>query len=163
MVRKPTQASRSALIAIILSVLAATSASAADVVGKWYGKLDASPVIIIDKTGSKYSASLVDIDSTRDIGGGIGVWHQRAIHKSLVSFGVVGGNVQFSIRNMISVGGDTNYERDEYNLNLSDDGQLTGTVRRTLYNEGPDQPRTGIGPITLFPSDWTSRAANLQP
>jgi len=166
MVRKPTQASLSALIAITLSVLAPTSAIAADVVGKWYGKLDADPVIIIDKAESGYSGSLVDIDSTRPVVIG-GRARQESIQKSLVSLKVVGGNVQFSIRNIISENGDTGYRRDEYNLNLAEDGrQLIGTVRRTANPDSgltDDSVPMTVTPITLFPSNWTSRNTKSQP
>ena len=166
MVRKPTQVAMPALIAITLSVLAATSANAADVTGKWYGKTDAQPVITISKAGSAYSASLDYPDSTRSIKRGIYVTHQ-SIHKSVVSLAVVGGNVQFSIRSTISSRGDTDYARDEYDLNLSQDGsQLTGTVRR-VANIGSgltdDTVPMTVTPITLFPTDWASRNTKSQP
>ena len=124
-------------LAGIFSMLAVAPASAADLAGKWYGKLDAAPVIIIDKTGSGYSASLEYSDITRSVL--LGFRHaSQSTHKDLVSFEAVGNAVKFTIRNTISVNGDTNNERDDYSLNLSDDGdQMTGTERRTWYNEGP--------------------------
>jgi hypothetical protein len=157
--RKRTPFCLSALAAM---TFCAAPAFAADVVGKWYGKTDVDPVIIIDKAGSEYSASLVDIDSTRPLVRDR--VYQESIHKSLVSLKVVGGNVQFSIRNLISENGDINYERDEYNLNLSEDGgELIGTVRRIINYEGTDKPSMTVAPITLFPGDWNSRNTKSQP
>jgi hypothetical protein len=147
-------------LAGIFSMLAAAPASAADVAGKWYGKLDSAPVIIIDKTGSGYSGSLVDIDSTRSVVIA-GRARPESIHKSLVSLEVVGSNVQFSIRNIVSENGDTGYRRDEYNLNLSEDGRrLIGTVRRTANADTgltDDHVPMTVTPITLYPTDGLTR------
>jgi hypothetical protein len=138
-------------------------AFAADVVGKWYGKTDVDPVIIIDRAGSEHSGSLADIDSTRPLVLDNRV-RQESIHKSLLSLKVVSGNVHFSIRKLISENGDINYERDVYNLNLSDDRlQLIGIVSRLVSYESADMPKNTVTPITLFPTDWNSRATKSRP
>jgi hypothetical protein len=159
MVRKSTQVSLSALTAITLSVLAATSASAADVVGKWYGKFDGEPVITINKAGPAYSASLDYPDTTKSVlrPGGMPAWPQ-SIHKDITRFEVAGNTVHFTIRNMISEGGDTDYERDEYNLNLSGDGgELIGSERSMFVHDSPDV-RVTVTPVTLFPTDFATRS-----
>ena len=156
--RKRTPVYLSALTAMTFSVI---PAYAADVVGKWYGKTDVDPVIIIGKAGSEYSGSLVDIDSTRRR---VGDNRVESIHKSLLSLKVAGGNVQFSIRKLITENGDGNYERDTYHLNLSEDGlQLIGTMSRLVSYESADMPKITVTPITLFPTDWNSRATKSQP
>ena len=163
MVRKATQVSLSALIAITLSVLAFTSASASDVAGRWYVTSDNEPLIIISKAGTAYSASLEHPDTTKSVQlpNGMPDW-PLSIHGDIVSFEVVGSEVRFTIRSLISRGGDTNYARDDYNLALSEDGhQMTGTVRRTA-NSGSRLPgfpaRITVTPITLFPADVTRRS-----
>jgi opacity protein-like surface antigen len=157
MVRKSTRLSLSALTAIALSVLAATSASAADVVGKWYGKLDSQPVITINKAGSAYSASLDYPDTTKSLlmGNGLPDWPQ-CIHKDITRFEVVGNAVHFTIRNLISRGGDTNYERDECNLNL-DGGALIGSEKSMFVHDSPDV-RVTVTPVALFPTDFATRS-----
>lgn len=157
MVRKSIQVSLPALTAITLSVLAATSASAADVVGKWYGKLDSQPVITINKAGPAYSASLDYPDTTKSMlmGNGLPDWPQ-SIHKDIISFEVAGNRVRFTIRNLISRGGDTNYERDEYNLNL-DGGALIGSEKSIFVHDSPDV-RVTVTPVTLFPADFATRS-----
>jgi hypothetical protein len=163
MVRKATQVSLSALIAITLSVLAFASASASDVAGRWYVTSDNEPLIIISKAGTAYSASLEHPDTTKSVQlpNGMPDW-PLSIHGDIVSFEVVGSEVRFTIRSLISRGGDTNYARDDYNLALSEDGhQMTGTVRRTA-NSGSGLPgfpaRITITPITLFPTDFATRS-----
>ncbi len=78
-----------------------------------------------------------------------------------MSLEVVGSNVQFSIRNTISVNGDTGYRRDEYDLTLSQDGgQLIGTVRRTANADTgltDDTVPMNVTPITLYPTDGLTR------
>jgi hypothetical protein len=146
-----------------VTVLAATSANAADVVGKWYGRLDSEPVININKTGAEYSASLDYPDTTQTVLRGSRTSHET-IHKEITSFKVAGGNVRFSIGNLDSENGDTNYERDEYNLNLSGDGlQLIGTVSRLVSYQDASRPSMTATPITMFPTDWTSRNTKSQP
>jgi hypothetical protein len=151
------------LTAITLSVLAATSANAADVVGKWYGRLDSEPVISINKAGTQYSASLDYPDTTKSVQrpDGMPDWPQ-SIHKDILSFEVAGNTVHFTIRNLISRGGDTNYARDDYKLTLSEDGrQMIGTVTRT-FNFGSgltdSPPPITVTPITLFPADFATRS-----
>lgn len=150
------------VLAAISFTLAGAPANAADVAGKWYGKLDSVPIVVIDKIGSGYSGSLANADSTREIKGSIGTWHHQEIHKSLISFAVADGNVRFSIRSMISMAGDTNYAREDYNLTLSDDGgQMTGTVRRIALNGSgltDDPVPQTVTPITLYPTDYTTRS-----
>jgi hypothetical protein len=151
-------------LAGIFSMLAAAPASAADVAGKWYGKLDSAPVIIIDKAGSGYSASLDHPDITKSVQR-TGDMHpyQQSIHKDVASFEMAGNTLHFTIRNTISWNGDTNFARDEYNLTLSEDGrQLTGTVRHIAINDGNDftnhsVPQT-VTPITLYGTDYTTRS-----
>ena len=158
--RKRIPSCLSALTAMTLSVV---PAFAADVAGKWYGKTDVDPVIIIDKAGSEYSGSLVDIDSTRPrvVGGRV---RQESIHKSLGALKVAGRNVQFSIKKLITENGDGNYERDTYHLNLSEDGlQLIGTVSRLVSYESAVMPIITVTPITLFSTDWNSRTTKSQP
>ena len=82
-------------------MLAATPANAADVTGKWYGRLGAEPVISINKVGTQYSASLDYADSKGPIKWGDHVF-QGETNKYLVSFRVTGGNVRFSIRTLTS-------------------------------------------------------------
>ena len=136
-----------------VTMLAATSANAADVVGKWYGKFDNEPIISINKAGPQYSASLDNAESSRQIARGI-LAFQESIDKSLLSFKVADGNVQFSIRSLITLNGDINYERDTYDLSLSQDGrQLTGTEKIMVYADGSAPLRTGVTPITLFLGD----------
>jgi len=107
MAHKIAQISLSALTAIALSMLAATSAIAADVAGKWHGKLDSETVITIDKAGPDYSASLDYPDTTKSVL--LGFRHaSQSTHKELVLFEVVGNAIKFTIRNTISVNGDTN-------------------------------------------------------
>jgi hypothetical protein len=145
---------------VFLSVLIATTFSvipvfAADVEGKWYGKTDVDPVIIIEKTGSDYSGSLVDIDSTIRRAGDNRV---EPIHKSLLSLKVADGNVQFAIKKLITENGDGNYERDTYHLNLSADGtQLIGSMSRLVSYESADMPKITLATVTLFHTDWNSR------
>ena len=163
MVRKPTQVALPALTAITLSVLAATSASAADGVGKWHGKFDSEPVITISKAGPGYSASLDYPDITRSVTGFEGMRHfSQSIHKAIVSFEVVGNTVQFTIRSTISINGDTNFARDNYNLTLSEDGrQMIGTVRRVALNGSgltDDPVPQTVTPITLFPTAFATRS-----
>jgi hypothetical protein len=151
-------------VALAVTLLAATSANAADVVGKWYGKLDSEPLISIDKAGSQYSASLDYPDTTKSVlrPGGMPGWRQ-SIHKDILSFEVAGNTVHFTIRNMISEGGDTDYERDEYKLTLSEDGgELIGSERSVFVHDSPDV-RVTVTPITLFPGDWNSRNIKSQP
>jgi hypothetical protein len=152
------------LIAITFVVIAATPAGAADMAGKWYGKLDSEPVITIAKAGAAYSASLDYPDTVKLVQNGGMRRFKQSTHKELVSFEAAGNAIRFTIRNTISINGDTNYVREEYSLKLSDDGgQLTGTERRTWYNEGPNQPRTALTPIMLFSNDWDSRSTTSQP
>ena len=145
---------------VCLSVVIATSFSAvpalaADVVGKWYGKTDADPIIVIDKTGSDYSGSLVDIDTTIRRAGDNRV---ESIHKSLLSLKVVDGNVQFAVKKLITENGDGNYERDTYHLNLSEDGlQLIGSMSRLVSYESADMPKITVAPVTLFRTNWNGR------
>ena len=125
--RKSIQVSLSALTGITLSVLATTSANAADVVGKWYGRLDSEPVITVNKVGPTYRASLDYPDTTKSMlmRNGLPDWPQST-HKDIALFEVAGNKVHFTIRNEISRGGDANYERDDYNLTLSGDGGELG-------------------------------------
>jgi len=164
MVRKSTQVSLSALTAMTLSVLAATSANAADVAGKWYGRLDSEPVITINKTGPAYSASLDFPDTTKSVlrPGGMPAWLQ-SIHKDITRFEVAGNIVRFTIRNMISEGGDTDYERDEYSLNLSGDGSELIGNEKSVFTWDSQDVRVTVTPITLFPSGWNSRNTKPQP
>jgi hypothetical protein len=144
------------LILLAAAMFAATSASAADVVGKWYGKLDSEPFITIDKSGPAYSASLdyPDITATP---GGMRDWPQP-IHREIVSFEVAGNTVNFSIRNLISRGGDTNYLRDDYKLTLSEDGgELIGSKTSTFVHDSPDV-RATVTPVTLFLTDFATRS-----
>jgi hypothetical protein len=150
------------VIFLAAAMFAATSANAADLAGKWYGISDSQPVITINKAGSAYSASLEYPDTTKSmrLPNGMPDW-SLSIHKDIVSFEVVGSEVHFTVRSLISRGGDTNYARDEYNLTLSEDGhQMTGTVRR-IANNGSGLPgfpsRITITPITLFPADFATR------
>ena len=156
--RKRTPVCLSALIAMTFSII---PAFAAEVAGKWYGKTDVDPVIIIEKAGAEYNGSLVDIDSTRRRAGDNRV---ESIHKSLLSLNVVGSNIQFSIQILITENGDGDYERDTYHLKLSEDGlQLIGTVNRLVSYESQDLPTITVTPITLFSTDWNSRATKSQP
>jgi hypothetical protein len=108
--------------------------------------------------GTQYSASLDYADSKGPIKWGDHVF-QGETNKYLVSFRVTGGNVRFSIRTLTSVNGDTNYELDQYNLNLSQDGrQLTGTVMSRIDEEGTAPMRMTRADITLFPTDWNTRS-----
>jgi hypothetical protein len=162
MMRKVAQVTLSAFFAAT-AVLAATSANAADVTGKWYGKLDSEPVITISKTGPGYSASLDYPDITRTVHPSWSIRPRaQSIHKDIASFEVAGNMVRFTIRSIISSNGDTGYARDEYNLTLSEDGgQLTGTVRRTANADTgltDDHVPTGVGPITLFSTDFATRS-----
>jgi hypothetical protein len=148
---------------IVAFSLVAASANAADVAGKWYGISDSQPVITIYKAGPAYSASLEYPDTTKSVRlpNGMPDW-SLSIHKDIVSFEVVGSEVRFTIRSLISRRGDTNYARDDYNLTMSEDGhQMTGTVRRTA-NSGSGLPgfpaRITITPITLFPTDFATRS-----
>lgn len=143
-------------LAVIL--LAATPVIAADVAGKWYGRLDSEPIISISKTGTQYSASL---DHSRQFKTRVqGIRHfEETIEKSLVSFNVADGKVRFSIRSVISVHGDLDYELDQYDLKLSDDGhQLTGTVSTRFDEQGTAPLRMTRAAITLFPTDWNTRS-----
>jgi hypothetical protein len=153
-------------LAGIFSMLAAAPASAADLAGKWYGKLDSAPVIIIDKAGSGYSASLDHPDIMKSVQR-TGDTHpyRQSIHRDVAFFEVADNTLHFTIRNTISWNGDTNFARDEYDLTLSQDGrQLAGTVRHITISDGNDftnhsVPQT-VTPITLYPTDYTTR---LQP
>jgi hypothetical protein len=149
--------------AFAVTALATTSANAADVAGKWYGRLDSEPVITINKAGPAYSASLDYPDTTKSVQrpNGLPDWPEST-HKEISSFEVAGNTVHFTIRNEISRGGDTNYARDEYKLTLSEDGrQMIGTVARTFnYGSGlyGSPPPFTVTPITLFPTDWNTRS-----
>jgi hypothetical protein len=150
---------------IILAGFASLPAHAADFAGKWYGKLDSAPVITIAKSGDGYSAALDYPDITRSV--------QRpndirpllqSIHKEIVSFEAAGNTVRFAIRNTIGSNGDLNTARDDYDLTVSEDGsQLTGTLRHTSNHEGGlsyDHVPVSVTPITLYSTDWSSRAAS---
>jgi hypothetical protein len=80
------------------------------------------------------------------------------------SFKIAGSSVRFSIRNLVSENGDINYERDEYNLNLSEEGnKMIGTLRRQVSYEDLEMPHVDVTPIILFSSDWNSRSTKSQP
>ena len=144
--------------AFAVTVLAATSANAADVAGKWYGRLDSEPVITINKAGAGYSASLDYSRVSRTRVQGLSTF-QESIDKSVASFKVTDGNVRFSIRSLISVHGDIDYELDEYDLNLSEDGhQLIGTVKTRFDEQGTAPTKRTQATITLFPTDWNTRS-----
>jgi hypothetical protein len=148
---------------VLAASFATPAANAADLAGKWYGKLDAEPVISISKPGADYSASLDYPDTTRSVRRPGEIRPRiQSIHKDIVSFEVTGDKVHFTIRNTISSNGDTGYARDEYNLTLSQDGQqLSGSVRRTANADTgltDDHVPVTVTPITLFPTDFATRA-----
>jgi hypothetical protein len=129
------------------------SAQAADVSGKWYGRLDSQPVISISRTGAQYSASLDYPHSLREVVQGLQTFREST-DKSVGSFRVADGHVRFSIRSVSSIHGDTNFERDGYDLHLSEDGlQLTGIVTRVVNEESTDPLRMTRAPITLYLHD----------
>ena len=88
---------------------------------------------------------------------GLPDWPQSE-HKEIIRFEVAGNTVHFTIRNEISRGGDTNYQRDDYNLNLSGDGgELIGS-KRSVFTWDSQDVRETVTPITLFPTDWNTRS-----
>jgi hypothetical protein len=161
----PASTRANLLMAMILFAQAPLPANAADMAGKWYGRLDSEALITIARTGSGYSASLDYPDITKSVQRTSDIQPiKQAIHKDLASFEAAGNRLHFIIRSTISWYGDTNFTRDDYNLTLSDDGrQLTGTVRRVAMNDGNDGTNhsvpQAVTPITLFSTDWNSRSA----
>jgi hypothetical protein len=149
------------LFSALSAVLAVTSANAADLAGKWYGKLDSLPLITITKAGAGYSAAMdyPDMTLSRQAPGTVRTW-SMAVHKAIVSFDVSGNSVQFTIRNTISGGGEIDFVKDDYSLTLSGD-QLIGTVR---HSAGIDENLVdhsvpqAVTPITLFPTDFATRS-----
>jgi hypothetical protein len=151
------------LSALLATALFALPACAADMAGKWYGRLDSEPLITINKAGPAYSASVDYPDTTKSalMPDGMPAWSQ-SIHKAVTRFAVAGSKIRFSIQNEITSGGDVNYERDDYSLTLSDDGrQMTGTETRTA-NIGSGfvgQPASiTVTAIALFPTDFATRS-----
>jgi hypothetical protein len=144
-------------------ILSVVPACAADVAGKWYGRLDSAPVITISKAGAGYSASLDYPNTTKSalMPDGMPAWPQ-SIHKDVTRFEVAGDKIRFTIRNVITSGGDVNYERDDYSLTLSDDGrQMTGTETRTA-NIGSgfvgQAASITVTAVALFPTDFAARS-----